>query len=234
MQLPPHVPPADEPIPALLDRPWSGSIDLRTVVPVEEMLLRLREFDDDPVGYVDLWRSVTADAGLGISLMIDRQGERHLMMGGACNGQMRRRNRYQHFLAEDLNADDGQRREALVRALMGEGRYADNRPANPRATTLAIRGYLRTGGRILINPDGRLLEGWGIPHCYVDGTDEERADCVTAVRGYNEVRRRPRSERQIKRAVRMLGNRTENGWLVLERKDAAGSSESPGLAEARA
>ena len=105
---------------------------------------------------------------------------------------------------------------AMCWALKREGRFTDNRPANPRKTTAAIRDFLKNEGRILIDPQGHLTEGGGIPRPFVDGGREEMAACRQAFGAYFDTRRRWRSDRQIKRAVRMLGERTDNGWIVLE------------------
>jgi hypothetical protein len=79
-----------------------------------------------------------------------------------------------------------------------------------------VRDFLVNGGRILVTPDGKLMEGGGIPQPFLLGTDQERDECIRASRAYFAARRRWRSTGQIKRAARMLGDRTPTGWLVLE------------------
>ena len=148
---------------------------------------------------------------------IDRraEGEEELGLGTPSDAQVRHRSRWLHFLSEDLNSVP-ERRDLLISSLIAAGSYADNRPADVRATTRAIRDFIRTQGRILIDPEGNLTEGGGMPRLFTHGSEAEAAECVRASRFYFAVRRRWRSERHIKRAVRMLGTRTSNGWLVLE------------------
>ncbi|NNG59804.1 hypothetical protein [Sphingomonas paucimobilis] len=212
-QLPPHVATADEPIEHLRDRPWDGP-DMRCVMPIEMMLGALHR-TSDAAGYLTFWRTFVKSVGGWVGLTISRDGEEELGFGTPCDAQTRHRSRWLHFLSEDLNRDPD-RRDLLISSLIASGHYADNRPADVRATTRAIREFLRTQGRILIDPDGNLTEGGGAPRLFTHGSDTEAAECIRASRFYFAVRRRWRSERHIKRAVRMLGSRTNNGWLVLE------------------
>jgi hypothetical protein len=215
-QLPPHVATADEPIPALRGYEFDGP-DLQLATPIVEILTDLTRFrdDQDVVGYVDRFREHLSALGIDASIMIARDGTERLMVGGRCDAQIRHRSRWQHFLFEDLDRDE-ECRTYLKQCLLREGRFADNRLPNPRLTTTAIRDFIRTEGRILIDPSGHLTEGAGVPRMYLNGTAEQAAECVRASRVYFETRRRWRSDRQIKRAVRMLGKRTANGWMVLE------------------
>lgn len=212
-QLPPHVATADEPIEQLRDRAWDGP-DMRCVMPIEMMLGALHQ-TSDAVAYLALWRTFVKSVGGWVGLTISREGDEELSLGRPCDAQIRHRSRWLHFLSDDLNSDPD-RRDLLISTLIAAGRYADNRPADIRATTRAIRDFIRTQGRILIDPDGKLTEGGGMPWLFTHGSEAEAAECVRASRCYFAVRRRWRSERHIKRAVRMLGTRTDNGWLVLE------------------
>jgi hypothetical protein len=218
--LAPHIATADEPIPALThpDR-WAGP-DMQCVLPIDQMLEWLHQLDDDVVSYVKLWRRMLAVVGNNVSLNYDHQGERRLSVGGPIDAQVRHRSRWQHFLVQNLY-EDPERIEHLKDVLHDEGNYSDNRPADPRGTTAAIRGFLRTEGRILITPDGKLTEGGGLPRMFADGTDAQADEVLKAARIYFDARRRWRSEAHIKRAVRMLGSRTDNGWIVLQAKASA-------------
>jgi len=212
-QLPPHVAAADEPIEDLGARPWDGP-DMRTALPIEMMLGALHQIKDT-ASYLAIWSAMVKSVGGWVGLTIGRDGEEQIGIGRPCDAQIRHRSRWLHYLTEDLNSDP-ERRELLVTNLIAEGRYADNRPADPRSTTSAVRDFIRSGGRILIEPDGKLGEGGGLPSAFAHGTDEEAAECLRAAKAYFAVRRRWRSDRHIKRAVRMLGSITPNGWQVLE------------------
>jgi hypothetical protein len=212
-QLPTHVATADEPIEELCDRAWDGP-DMRCAMPIEIMLGALNQ-TADAVAYHALWRTFVKSVGGFIGLTISRDGEEELGLGRPCDAQIRHRSRWLHLLSDDLNRDP-ERRELLISTLISSGRCVDNRPGDIRATTRAIRAFIGTQGRILIDPEGNLSEGGGVPRLFTDGSESEAEACVRASRAYFAVRRRWRSERHIKRAVRMLGRRTGNGWLVLE------------------
>jgi hypothetical protein len=213
MPLPLHVARDDEPLMRLGPRPHDGP-DLRKALPITDMLDHLAGLADDVVGYLGLWRSYASSAGCEVSLSYDRDGSRCLRFTLPCDAQARHRNRYMHFLQQDLHADE-ERYETLARMLHDEGQYSDSRPADPQGTTAAIRAFLRTRGRIMIDPRGRLMEGGELPGLILNGTDEQIAECKQATRAYYHARRRWSSEPQIMRAVRMLGTRTDNGWIVL-------------------
>lgn len=215
--LPTHVATGDEVIADLGFRQHGDGPDMRNVMSVESMLAELRQFDDDVVGYVALWRQHIAAVGGSVLLHYARDGETGITLGMPCDPQVRHRSRWAHFLFVDLDADE-ERRPTLMDALRREGWFWDERPVDAAATTRAIRGFIRTGGRILITPEGHLTDGGGLPRAFTHGTAEEvdEVDEVTrAGRAYFDVRHRLRCDRQIKRAARMLGQRTTNGWIVL-------------------
>jgi hypothetical protein len=187
---------------------------MRKAMPIEMMLGVLHQ-TTDPAAYIKFWCAMVESVGGWPSLTIAHDGEEQLGIGSPCDAQIRHRSRWLHFLTEDLNSDP-ERRELLIAQLIARGRYADNRPAVPGLTTRAVRDFLQVGGRILIEPDGKLTEGGGLPRSITHGSAEEAAECVRASKAYYAVRRRWRSDRHIERAVRMLGHKTDNGWWVLE------------------
>lgn len=214
MNLPPHIALADEPILAIdADDPIAGP-DLRLATPVEQMVATLAQHDDDDVEYLSLWRQFIAQIGGSVSLDFDPEGDRRLMIGAPCDAQIRHRWRWLHFLTEDLKRSD-ERYELLGARLIAEGRYSDNRRNDPHLTTLAIRAFLDGGGRILLDPEGHLTEGGSVPAKFVEGSARDADRIMASSRFYYRVRRRWRSDAQIKRAVRLLGQRLSNGWLEL-------------------
>jgi hypothetical protein len=216
--LPPHIALADEPIEPLRDRPWDGP-DMAQAMPIEMMLGLLRQLKANVPAYLALWLRLVKSVGGYVSLTVTREGDENIGIVRPCDAQIRHRSRWLHYLEDDLFSDPD-RHELLVTLLMEKGHFADNRPAKPRAVTAAVRDYLLTDGRILIDPAGNLTEGGEIPKSYAFGTDAEAAECARATRAYHAIRKRWRSDAQIKRAVRMLGRRTDNGWLVLQRPSA--------------
>lgn len=214
MALPLHVATDGEPIPATAGIALEGP-DMRSAMPIADMINDLRQHDGDIVGYVADWREHMASVGANMSAMFEEDGDLHLMVGSSVDLQVRHRSRWIYFLCGDLDAEDG-RRKWLLSVLIEEGCYADNRPVNPKATTIAIRDYLRTEGRIMIDPRGKLKDGGGVPNWWLVGNKKQIAERTRALQAYHHARRRWRSESQIKRAVRMLGTPTDNGWIVPE------------------
>lgn len=211
--LPLHAATDDEPIPPLGERPWDGP-DMRAVAPIEQMLDWLRECDPvDDVAYLMLWQALVRSIGMSVLICYERDGEEGLMVGGPCDAQARHRNRWMHFLLADLELVET-RRELLMKQLRRSGPSCDRRLRDPGATTQAVRTFLAAGGRLLIDPEGHLEEAGDFPMRGEVGRQSQ-----SALTNYFAVRRRFRSDPQIKRAVRMLGTRTDNGWIVLERKE---------------
>jgi hypothetical protein len=93
-----------------------------------------------------------------------------------------------------------------------------------QSTAEAIRDFIRSGGRILVTPGGDLTEGGGLPWPFINGSDEEAAECLRAARRYFNARDLPGTNQRITRVVRILGRRTGNGWLVLEARPEAKES----------
>jgi hypothetical protein len=191
---------------------------MRQAMPIE-MMLGLLQQTNDVAAYLVLWRTLLQSVGGWVGLTITQEGEEKLGLGSPCDAQIRHRSRWLHFLSEDLKREP-ERRDLLISSLIAAGQYADNRPADARATTRAIRDFLRTEGRILIDPEGNLTEGAGLPLLFVHGSEADADECVRATRAYFATRRRWRSDRHIKRAVRLLGKRLSNGWQVLAAQGA--------------
>lgn len=214
--LPTHVATAMEPIPTPGARPWEVT-DMRAVASIDTMLAALKVFtdDEDDVGYVEQFRNFAGRISVSLFVRIDADGEHSLMLDVPADIQIRHRARWMYFLLNDLDLVET-RRDMLIQTLLRDGCVSDNRRADPRATTKAMRDFLRAGGRILVTPDGHVTEGGGVPAAMINGTAAEMADWNDAAQAYFEARRRYRSDRQIKRAARMLGVRTEHGWTVLE------------------
>lgn len=133
-----------------------------------------------------------------------------------CDAQMRHRSRWAHFLFEDMDRDPA-RREFLTNFLVQNGRYADNRPADVRRTTIAVRNFLKAGMRIMVDPNGELSEGGDVLKQAGESSDEQNAQRLQWIRVYFDTRRRWKTSAHIKRAVNMLGRPTADGWMVLEK-----------------
>lgn len=211
--LPPHCASEGEEIPDLdpeLDGP-----DLRSAMPVDQMLELLSVLDDDHGAYVSLWLRFVWSIGCSVLVDIGRDGSRGLMYGGPCDGQHRHRNRWMHFLLGDLDRVEC-RRALLADHVEKLGFLMDRRPRNPRETTRAMRDFILNGGRLMLTPAGRVSIGGGVPDQLSADDDAEAESCLRAGRAFLDVRRRFRADPQIARAIRMLGARTSNGFTILE------------------
>lgn len=160
--LPKHVATADEPIPAPGQRMPEDGPDMRHALSIDEMLADLRPFteDQDEVGYVERWREHLRAIGGSILLHYARDGERDLTLGLPCDPQVRHRSRWAFYLFNDLDEQDG-RRDVLMHVLQRKRLFWDERRTDAAATTSAVRDFIRTGGRILITPEGELTESGG-------------------------------------------------------------------------
>lgn len=215
MRFPPNVATADEEIPAIDNTDcWAGP-DLHSAQASDAMLLKLSEFDDDEVGYVDCWLELLGSVGGTAHAEYSAEGDVRLSVGVPCDTQMRHRWRWTHILAHDLDRLDG-RRSLLLRRLRRSGWVIDMRPREAQATTIAMRNFIRAGGRILVTPEGHIEEGGGVPRALYDGSPQDVNECLLAGRAYLDVRKHFRADSQIRRAAKMLGHKTANGWWVLE------------------
>lgn len=213
MALPLHVATDNEPIPELCRSGLNGP-DMRAVKPIADMLSELEEFELDEVCYIDLLLRFLKAIGCDVSANYARNGSLALCSSMMCDAQMRHRSRWAHFLFEDMDRDPA-RREFLTNFLVQNSRYADNRPADLRRTTIAVRNFLKAGMRIMIDPNGQLVEGGNVLSHHRDVSDEQYAQRQQWIRVYFDTRRRWRTNDHLKRAVTMLGTPTANGWIVL-------------------
>jgi hypothetical protein len=106
-----------------------------------------------------------------------------------------------HLMRSLIGDTEGTREGADARAIIG-------------AVADVVLDFLRTDGRILINPEGVLMEGVGIPRDY--GLDETRdLEIERATRAYCTAACCPRAIPLIKRWAQVVGGKTENGWIEL-------------------
>lgn len=188
--------------------------DLRDLPPLEQQIDWLNAIAHDGCGYAALWISIVQSIG-DVSLLITRNGEREMVLGRACDSQERERASRLEKLSDHL--DQSSHLAALIDALWEKGRVSDNRPHLPGLTTECIRDFLSTGARVLVDPEGRLLEGGEVPRAFINGTPHDVAEWDRAARNYYVNLPRKGARTQIARAARLLGRRTNNGWIVLEK-----------------
>ena len=212
--LPAHVATSHETIPAPSEQPLRNEPDMRAVTPLEVMLAQLAHVADDAVAFVQRFRSYVAEIGFTVMAHFERDGTLCLNVGGPVDAQVRHRHRWMHFLVERLDAVEGGR-ALLLRQLIDERIAWDERPVDPRATTIAIRSFLLSGGRLLIDPAGRLREEGDVA-AWLCGPIERSSAIGAGYRAYFEMRNRHNAARHIRRAVRLVGRWSDNGWRVLE------------------
>lgn len=80
----------------------------------------------------------------------------------------------------------------------------------------ALRGFLAHGGRLLVEPTGNLSEGGGAPRWFIEADIPETETAMAAHRAYFAHRHDPTARARFKRAALMLGQKTANGWHVLQ------------------
>lgn len=223
--LPPHVAAADEPIPLPGERPWDGP-DVRKAMPITDMLSALSM--SASVGlpaYIRLWRYFVHTVGGSVGSMRTRDGEESLLIGSCVDAQLRHRSRWLHFLTEDLFAREGAR-ELLEADIRRQPYFVDERPRDPRAVTSALRALLTVGGRVMLDPEGTIEEGFSAEAGHrlcVTAAEADSAALYAASRTYFLIRATLNCDAQIRRAIRMLGTHHDNGWSSLRR--AAGAAE---------
>ncbi|MDR6789553.1 hypothetical protein J2Y58_002926 [Sphingomonas sp. BE138] len=213
----------NEPIPPLGDRPWDGP-DLRDALPVADMLEWLAAAAAaDLSSYVRVWRYFAHSAGGNVGFLLEQGKAPQLVIGCPVDAQRRHRLLWLHHLTEDLFARDGGR-EALEDAIRHSPYAHVERPRDPGTMTKVMRAFLRAGGRILVDPEGEIEEGFGNEATRRFSADTDPADwneLSTAGRAYFRARSVLDCDDHIIRAVTMLGRRYSNGWYALERPAAA-------------
>lgn len=81
---------------------------------------------------------------------------------------------------------------------------------------MTLRDFLAHDGRLLIEPSGRLVEAgtlprwWNLPDC------PQRSRALQAHRAFYAMQSDRSAGARFKRAARLLGRKTGNGWRVLE------------------
>lgn len=77
------------------------------------------------------------------------------------------------------------------------------------------RAFIEIGGRLMLNPEGRLETGgglrWALPN--VSATESRRSFTIER-RLYRRLRD-PRFARSVRCLVLQEGERSDNGWLVM-------------------
>ena len=194
--------------PALSVQRRSG---LDVAAPLEQHLSWLDAQAHDPEAYAQLFLAAFEIVGHAY-VIVEEEGE-HIQFGVRADEHDKERAVWMNALSEHLDATG--HRHALRRLLFVRGKVCDARPRKPAGVTRAIRDYVATSGRILVTPEGELREGDSFPRGRL-ASDQAFADAGRATRAYHLARRWPGADRQIIRAARLVGHRTDNGWLVLE------------------
>lgn len=94
--------------------------------------------------------------------------------------------------------------------------------ASIKETMTALRDFLAAGFRVFITPQGEIDESGSMPKEWFDGERPRQIEIERASRAFTALRRRPRADEYIARAIRMLGDRREaSGFVVLSRRGEA-------------
>jgi hypothetical protein len=206
--------PLAQPRPALRGDPHDGP-DLNDAMPLDQMLNLLgAAMHEGPEVYVPLWQRLLSGVG-GYAGFMWQDVFPILMVGSTEDAQAGERRQLADELTQHMRQSGF--RQQLVEQLVGDTAGTNpNKDAEEvaRATLTAVRDFLATEGRILIDPQGDLTENGGMPRSW--GKSEERdEEIMRAGRVYFSPLACPRPRAQIRAFVETFGQRTINGWLEL-------------------
>jgi hypothetical protein len=208
------------PLPSLVGEEFAGP-DLTAAPPVEQIIAWLdAAADGDASDYVALWRRLADATGCTASIYWPSVWPA-MMIGQAADMQEAERGRYRDALYDHLFTAN--RRRSLMQALLSElpsptmPGIKDDEVA--RITMEAIRAFVATDGRILIDPQGRLTEGAGIPNGWGRNGEAHDAEIIRSSRAFAAATLCEKPAAQIHRFVAQYGTKTPNGWTELS-KDA--------------
>ena len=87
----------------------------------------------------------------------------------------------------------------------------------PRQLGYAVRCFLEAGGRLMIDPEGKLCHQLSLSYPFDDWLRPSRANAGREAAWLFE-QLGARETRRLKRLVTILGFPTTNGWRILEAK----------------
>jgi hypothetical protein len=170
-----------------------------------------------PGSYAHEWVEECVDCGVDVRAHIEDVGTR-LNVGCALDGL--ERNVWCQALVKHFKRNE-RHRQAITDHLVQSGRYFDLREVSTRDLFDAMRDFLRHGGRVMINPKGQVKSKFDLGKLYPrDGGSDPAPELVEAVLRFTRLERRWDGRGRLKRAVRVLGEATPNGWVVLEQEAA--------------
>jgi hypothetical protein len=194
--------------------------DLRSGRTLEDALAHLNGIAAlDPDSYPREWHEEIMDVGGSASANYPKDGPRHLYVGQPCDAQEDERRRRVDALVDHMHSLEGMY-ERIGDFLERRGHYTDDRPRDAHNTTIALRNFVNAGFRVFVHPDGQLGTSGGMPAEWVNAGAERAHEIEQAAIRFSRTRRRWRNEAQIRRAIRMLGFRADNGFVILQRKEA--------------
>lgn len=96
---------------------------------------------------------------------------------------------------------------------------SDSRRIGPRELGHAVRCFLEAGGRVMIDPDGKLRHQLQLSYPFDDWLRPARARAGReAAMLFRKLDTCEQGTRALKRIVTILGHPTTNGWRLLEAK----------------
>lgn len=195
--------------------------DLRSGRTIDDALFHLDDIARrDPQAYASEWLAEMRDIGCDATVDIPPRGKSGLYFQCPCDPQTDERQSRIGELSSHMHMTRGARGRVIAQLILA-GHYSDNRAAEPRETTRALRAFLDAGFRVMINLEGELEASGGMPVEYMQAGDDRRAEIKRAAQEFDWVWRRWKNRRQLARAVRMLGKVHQgSGWTVLERRTA--------------
>lgn len=188
--------------------------DLDKAEPLEAALAILdRAAAEGLETYALFWFNRMEAAGAHASVMVDRDGSEHFMVGGLCDAQMERRRLREEAFTAHFRGIDGAR-AALIKHAYRLGIFADNQPY--ASAEEAVSAQIAAGARLLVDPAGELSEAPAFPRRAARGSNAWAQLQRASHRYHATLRCLAGAGEAIAAIVRERGTACDNGWFFLE------------------
>lgn len=199
-------------------------VDLSTEPPIEEIITAIEALSD-AAEYAIAFRVICSSYGIDLQLLWTPDEEADsdgLRFGYPFDIQVAQRKPRFDQLVESLDREP-ERRDALISLLFASGHFNDCRPYETAQE--AIDAYLAVGGRIIVDPKGKL-------DCPIDAglllrheaiAEDRAAGWPRRIAAHRMLNSEHRHRAALIAAAMADGEALSNGWYELKRQPAAAS-----------